>query len=238
MSRIAFLLLFTTPLIQSFLTPRNRCKNKQSEYGRARHEERTALVVPLLASTPPPKPLFSLFPPMDDNGIRIGGRDITSHVTLLHDSLQKLTGRGICERMGISEDVLQSSNDTYNDICLDDRFVLISHGTEEDPIYNFANLAGLEAFVRTWEELIKIPSRQSVVFQTVDEELRIELIKSVTNDGYVEGASGTRVRGDDKFIRLVDAVVWNLYDSNGVYSGQAALFDREKCPILSSIDEK
>ncbi len=208
-------LVSATPLVQSFLPLATTWKNNLTnqgglvDFGEDRYEANTnnrKLVPPLLALVPPLKPLFS-FPPMDDDDIRIGGRDIIDHVKLLHDSLKKLTGRGLCERMGISDTVMDSNVDTYNNICLNDRFVLVSHGIQEDPVYNFSNQAGLEAFVRSWDQFIKLPSRQSVVFQSFDEELRIKLMKRVTDDGYVEGASGIRVRGDDKFIRLVDAVV-------------------------------
>jgi hypothetical protein len=150
--------------------------------------------------------------PSIDSDEEIGGRNTYSHVSMLDESLRKLTGKGVCERMEILDNsadpstIMDSREAVYNKICLNDRFVLISHGTEDNPIYNFVNVAGLEAFVRTWDNF-KIPSRESVVLQSKDEALRIELMNKVTNTGFVEGATGIRVRGDGKYIRLVDAVV-------------------------------
>ena len=151
------------------------------------------------------------FPAFDDYcEEEIGGQDIATHIQMLDNSLHNLTGKGIIERIGISDNIDNLSTQkefVYKNICMNERWVLISHGIEEDPIYNFVNVAGLKAFVRTWDEFKKLPSRQSVVFQTTDEKLRIELMKKVTTCGFVEGASGIRVRGDGQFLRLVDAVV-------------------------------
>ena len=149
----------------------------------------------------------STFPSLFDNNIQINGRSIKDHVSILDNSLRKLTGKGIRERIGLDE---KENGDIYKDFCMDERFVIVSHGTEDDPIYNFSNVAGMEAFVRSWDEFIELPSRLSVVLQTKDEESRIQLMRKVTDDGFVEGASGIRVRGDGQFIKLVDAVVRDL----------------------------
>ena len=37
--------------------------------------------------------------------------------------------------------------------------VVLSHGTQDDPIFNFGSALALERFELTWEELIKLPSR-------------------------------------------------------------------------------
>ena len=134
----------------------------------------------------------------------VGGQDLSRHVSILDKSLNDLTSRGLYERMGI--DPLEG----YQAICQNEKFVLISHNTEDDPIYNFGNVACLRAFVRSWEELCITPSRESVVVRSVDEKLRNELMSKVTSDGFVEGATGIRVTGDGKFIRLIDAVVSNI----------------------------
>ena len=91
---------------------------------------------------------------------------------------------------------------------MNNRFVVISHGTEADPIYNYGNSACLKAFARTWDELCRTPSADSVVRRSGDEKLREELMSKVTRDGFVEGATGIRVTGDvGRYLRLVDAVV-------------------------------
>jgi len=185
----------------------------------------------------------SYYPSMDDDHLKISNsRDLFTHVSILDSSLRKLTGQGVIERMNLTSDslsindIMESKDLIYDRICSNKRYVLISHDTNDDPIYNFGNKAALKAFVREWDDLLIFPSRESVVLQSKDEQLRIELMKKVTNDGYAENASGIRVRGDGKFIKLQNAVVWNCYDKDDIYIGQAALFDREACPIISSED--
>lgn len=158
---------------------------------------------------------LSLTFPSIDTDQRVADRDIIDHVYMIDKSLRDVTGNGVTERMGVktyddeSKSKLIEREYIYKNICLNDRWVLISHGIEDDPIYNFVNIAGLQAFHRTWDEVRKTPSRESVVLQSKDEGLRIILMEKVTKNGFVEGASGIRVRGDGQFVRLVDAVVRN-----------------------------
>lgn len=131
---------------------------------------------------------------------------------------------------------LDKETSAFRDICQNSRFALISHGTELDPFFNYANEACLEAFARSYDELCALPSKMSVVLRSEDEDLRIELLRRVTTDGYVDDATGIRVRGDQKYIRFVNAQVWNCYDENEEYYGQACLFDTNKTEIASNFD--
>ena len=38
-------------------------------------------------------------------------------------------------------------------------FVIVSHGTQTDPIFNYGNQTALQLWSLSWEELIKTPSR-------------------------------------------------------------------------------
>lgn len=166
------------------------------------------------------------------------GRDMIAHIKHLHKSALDLTGRGIFERMDDSELNKDSSdNDIYQAICRNDRYVLISHGKQKDPVYNFGNRACLQAFARNWENLISMPSRLCVISKSDDEALRVELMRNVTNNGFVDGEyRGYRIRGDGKFIKLTECFVWNCYDNEETYIGQAALFDRKVSPVVDSTD--
>jgi len=164
-----------------------------------------------------------------DSSIGVQAEDTPSHISILNSCLQKLSGKGIYERMGLS-----AETSTYLEVCQNKRFALISHTTEMDPIFNYGNEAVLNAFARSYDELCVIPSRLSAVAGTDDHHLRTKLMHKVTNDGYVEGASGIRIRGDRQFLRFVDAVVWNCHDENGEYYGQACFFDTDKVEIASN----
>lgn len=69
-----------------------------------------------------------------------GGRDFVQHIKFLHESVLNLTGRGLYERMQVEIDDDSLDDDIYESICRNERYVLISHGKQDDPVYNFGNL--------------------------------------------------------------------------------------------------
>jgi len=181
-------------------------------------------------------------PSLEDGITCCGSRDMITHVKLLDRSLTKLSaGRGIFERMNIPRKKSITDEEIYESICRNERYILISHGTEESPIYNFGNKACLNAFARSWENQGSMPSSESVVRRSQDEASRIELMRIVTNYGIFDGKlNGYRVRDDGKFIKLTEGVVWNCYgdDEEETYIGQAAFFDTHVCTIVESTDEE
>ena len=115
----------------------------------------------------------------------IGVQDSPRHISILNSSLQKYSGKDIYEQMGLAKET-----STFRDIYQNSRFALISHNTEMDPIYNYANEACQEIFAKSHDELCVLPSRSCVAVQFEDEDLRVELMRRVTTDGYVDGATG------------------------------------------------
>lgn len=103
-------------------------------------------------------------------------------------------------------------------------FVLVSHGTEAVPVFNYANRNALELFGLDWEEFTRMPSTQSA-----DEENqadRAALMARVREDGYATGCSGVRVSSTGRRFHIDGATVWNVLDEEGRYQGQAAMFDQ------------
>lgn len=98
---------------------------------------------------------------------------------------------------------------------------LVSHGTEEDPIFNYANRMALEAFGYLWEEWITLPSRFSA--EAPNREARQTLLDAVRRQGFSDGYQGIRIGKHGRF-EIRAAKVWNLLDSKGVICGQAACF--------------
>ncbi len=76
-----------------------------------------------------------------------------AHTWLLHSSLLKLTehplvegasdGKTVWERLKFAE------------------FAVVSHGTESDPIFNYANPTALKLFEMDFESFTQLPSRKS-----------------------------------------------------------------------------
>ena len=101
-------------------------------------------------------------------------------------------------------------------------FVVVSHDTAPDPVFNYANLAAQRLFELGWEAFTALPSRLSA--GPVHREERSRLLERVSRLGYIDDYAGVRVTGSGRPFRIESAVVWNVADDCGVYIGQAATF--------------
>ena len=103
-------------------------------------------------------------------------------------------------------------------------FVLVSHGTEADPVLNYGNAAELSLWEMSWAELIRTPSRLTA--EAPNREERARLLAAVTAQGFIDDYSGVRISKTGRRFRLQRATVWNLLAEDGKPAGQAAMFDR------------
>lgn len=101
-------------------------------------------------------------------------------------------------------------------------FVLVSHGTEPDPILNYGNAAALALWEMSWDELTCTPSRLTA--EAPNREERARLLAAVTARGFIDDYSGVRVSKTGRRFRIARATVWNLLDERGHPAGQAAMF--------------
>ncbi len=101
-------------------------------------------------------------------------------------------------------------------------FVVVSHGTEADPILNYGNQCALRLWELEWEEFITIPSRLTA--DPMGREERVRFMAQVTEQGFIENYGGIRISKTGRRFRIENAVVWNLIDEQGAYCGQAATF--------------
>jgi hypothetical protein len=103
-------------------------------------------------------------------------------------------------------------------------FVVVSHGTEADPVLNYGNRAALALWEMSWEELTRTPSRLTA--EAPNREERAKLLEAVTRRGFIDDYSGVRISKTGRRFRISRATVWNLLTSDGKPCGQAAMFDR------------
>jgi hypothetical protein len=101
-------------------------------------------------------------------------------------------------------------------------FVLLSHNTELDPIFNYANLKAQELFEMDWEAITNMPSRFSA--EPMEQSERNLFLEKTIRNGYVENYNGIRISRTGKRFWIKDAIIWNLVDEHQIYKGQAALF--------------
>lgn len=151
--------------------------------------------------------MLKLEPPGDNNQF------YQAHVILLLDSYQRLLKRPLLEEgtgLSLGQQVFEAD------------FALVSHNTDKDPLFNYANRTALELFELSWDEFIGMPSRFSA--EPVNRLERERLLAEVSSKGFIDNYSGVRIAKTGKRFLIQRAVVWNVHDSLQRYYGQAACF--------------
>lgn len=101
-------------------------------------------------------------------------------------------------------------------------FVVVAHGTDQDPKFIYANQAAQTCFEYSWQEFMTLPSRLSA--EASDRAERQKLLDEVTRNGFLSGYRGLRVAKPGRRFIIEDGVVWELVDRAGLRHGQAATF--------------
>ena len=95
---------------------------------------------------------------------------VIAHTQILARSLKHLTGRdllaGNFSPAELAEKIFHAP------------FVLVSHGTEADPVLNYGNAAALALWEMSWAELTRTPSRLTA--EAPNREERARLLAAVT----------------------------------------------------------
>jgi hypothetical protein len=103
-------------------------------------------------------------------------------------------------------------------------FVVVSHGTEADPVLNYGNAAALALWEMSWAELTRTPSRLTA--EAPDRAERKRLLATVAVRGFIDDYSGIRISKSGRRFNISRATVWNLISANGEKCGQAAMFSQ------------
>jgi len=133
---------------------------------------------------------------------------------LMLDSYSRHTGRQLLER---SDDPIDEARRLYHA-----PFVVVSHGTQADPILNYGNLLAQQLWEMDAQTLTSIPSRLTAEPMHRDE--RAEMMARALRDGFVDDYRGIRISRTGKRFLIERAVIWNLQDAAGRRLGQAATF--------------
>jgi hypothetical protein len=135
-----------------------------------------------------------------------------THVQMLLDSFKHLTGAELLER--------GSSKEEQALRVFECPFIVVSHGTEADPIFNYANAAAQNAFELDWAAFTQMPSRLSA--EAVERGERERLMAEVRRSGCIRNYRGIRISRSGRRFQIDDATVWNFHDRAGALRGQAA----------------
>ena len=140
----------------------------------------------------------------------------SDHVQLLLDSFRRFLGRDLIPRDGPAAEQARRLSEAP--------FVVVSHGTEADPILNYGNAAALALWEMDLATFVQTPSRLTA--EPVHRDERARLLERTRRDGYVDDYQGIRIARSGRRFRIEQAIVWNLVDEAGNHRGQAATFDR------------
>ncbi len=105
-------------------------------------------------------------------------------------------------------------------------FVIVSHGTQADPILSYGNKTALQLWSMSWEELIKTPSRLTA--EPASRETRALMLEQAAKQGYISNYQGIRISSRGQKFLIEQAIIWNLTDEFGQKCGQAATFSNWK----------
>jgi hypothetical protein len=142
--------------------------------------------------------------------------NIEEHVTLLVESYERICKKAFpiaCSKANLVEALFQNKE-----------YVIVSHGIQTDPVFNYANLKAQELWKMTWEEFILLPSRLSARPDKV--EKREILLKEALEKGYIDNYEGIRVDNTGKEFSIKNVTLWNITDKHGQRHGQAAIFNQ------------
>ncbi|RFC47631.1 MAG: MEKHLA domain-containing protein [Verrucomicrobia bacterium] len=102
--------------------------------------------------------------------------------------------------------------------------VVVSHGSEADPLLNYANRQAQALWESDLSGLAGLPSRFTA--EPMERAEREAMLKRTEAFGYVDDYRGIRISRLGRRFEIIKAVVWNVLDERGRPAGQAAAFDQ------------
>ncbi|MFT5808177.1 MAG: hypothetical protein ACI9LG_002478 [Moritella dasanensis] len=149
------------------------------------------------------------------NAPSVGNNVIDEHAKLLISSYYRLTGKNLIEDNPLNRGITQA--------LFNANLVVVSHGNELDPIFNYGNKLALQAFELSWSDFTALPSRLSA--KPLDRNEREDLLARVTKFGFIDDYRGLRISSTGRTFWIEGVTVWNVIDEDGVNHGQAATFN-------------
>ena len=101
-------------------------------------------------------------------------------------------------------------------------YVVVSHGMQQDPIFNYANLTAQQLWELDWNQFISLPSRLSAELASTED--RQHLLDEAVQKGYVNNYEGIRISSTGTRFKIQNVLFWNLPDEENIKIGQVALF--------------
>ena len=167
--------------------------------------------------------------------------DIDQWIQWCSDSLEKFRGISLLEYMHVQ---------SIQQVHTNERYAVVSHGTQKDPIFCYANAATLRTFqydtdTETESEFYQLPSRKSAPTAggerqkrqaIMDDALRIDENSSSSSNNNPQVwdiKTGIRQRKDGSLFEFRNVLLWNVYKDDAATTtttaakrvGQCAVYD-------------
>jgi MEKHLA domain len=141
--------------------------------------------------------------------------DVVLHTQYLLNSF-----RHWFERDLLSEQSADSAIAAHQLFCAP--FVVLSHGTQTDPVLNYGNQTALDLWEMDWSDFTQMPSRLTA--EPDLREVRSQLLATAAQQGYITDYQGIRISKTGQRFFIQNAIIWRVFNEEGVVCGQAATF--------------
>lgn len=141
---------------------------------------------------------------------------VIQHSQRLLQSFSHWVGRSLLDVKGTPPEIAR--------LLFEAPFVLVSHDTEADPIFNYGNRKALELWELSWEQFTQTPSRLTVA--PVEQQERDRLLAQARSKGYIDNYKGIRISSTGKQFWIEGVLLWNVIDEHQQPCGQAATFPK------------
>ncbi|WP_373232517.1 MEKHLA domain-containing protein [Cohnella sp.] len=141
-------------------------------------------------------------------------RQLEAHSKMLIESYKRVTGNSLLE--------VQVNTSMCAEALFNAQFVLLSHGTELDPVLNYGNRLALELWEMDWSTFTSTPSRLTA--EPMERGQREKLLENARTQGFSADYTGVRISRSGRRFEIRNAIIWSVLDSYGRYQGQAAVF--------------
>ncbi|WP_018344631.1 MEKHLA domain-containing protein [Cytophaga aurantiaca] len=140
--------------------------------------------------------------------------DVIQHSRRILTSYEQITGIHLFDA--------QYSDEYRSYLLYHAPYVVVSHGIQTDPVFNYANLTAQQLWNLSWQEFTALPSRLSAEPERAEERQR--LLNEAAEKGYIDNYEGIRISSDGQRFKIEKVLLWNLPDEAKNKVGQVALF--------------
>ena len=143
-------------------------------------------------------------------------KELLQHIQLLMYSFYHWTGNDLLP-IPHHQSLVEVASSLFNA-----DFIVVSHGSEADPIFNYGNQKALDLWQMDWQIFTLTPSRYTV--EPMEHEDREQLLAQAKSQGYVSNYRGIRIASNGDRFYINNVILWNVVDKQGKLWGQAATF--------------